>query len=128
MLQSRTGERYGALYRILKRQSPRFAGANVFDCYAIADGLEKVYKKYHFFEQAKYTFFEHIARAMYYHVNYVPRELEDKFWAEGRQRLERIYPQLENAAQNTPRGYAVYLDIMSLSPEDFRQKYRGTIW
>lgn len=101
---------------------------NVFDCYAIADGLEKVYKKYHFFEQAKYTFFEHIARAMYYHVNYVPRELEDKFWAEGRQRLERIYPQLENAAQNAPRGYAVYLDIMRLSPENFRQKYRETIW
>ena len=101
---------------------------NVFDCYAIADGLERVYKKHHFFKQAKYNFFEHLVRQMFHHVHTVPRELEDKFWAEGRQRLQHLEPQLEKMETHIPKGFGVYQDIKALSPRDFREKYKGQLW
>jgi len=101
---------------------------NVFDCYAIADGLERVYKEYHFFEQAKYNFFEHLVRQMFYHVRSVPRELENEFWNEGRMRLERLYPELKDAEQQIPKGFEVYQDIKALSPAEFREKYKKVIW
>ena len=101
---------------------------NVFDCYAIADGLERVYKKHHHFKSAKYQFFEHLVRQMFYHVHRVPHELENKFWDEGRARLKKLYPLLENAETLIPKGCAIYQDIISLSAVAFREKYKRMTW
>jgi hypothetical protein len=65
---------------------------------------------------------------MFHHVHNVPHDLEDKFWEEGRMRLQKIYPLLENVKNNAPKGYQIYADIMSFSAAEFREKYRGARW
>lgn len=121
-------EDYMYIYRKQGSSILHTLNKNVFDCYAIADGLERVYKKYNDFERAKYQFFEHLVRQMFHHVHTVPHDLEDKFWDEGRTRLQKIYPLLEDAENNAPKGYPIYADIMNLSAAEFREKYKGAMW
>lgn len=121
-------EDYMYIYRKQPSSILHTLNKNVFDCYAIADGLENVYKKYNFYEEAKYTFFTHLVRAMFYNIYYVPHEHEDKFWNEGRQRLKHLYPQMTEIDKNAPRSNAVYQDIIKLTPDEFRKKYDGQPW
>ena len=121
-------EDYMYIYRKQGSSILHTLNKNVFDCYAIADGLERVYKKYNDFERAKYQFFEHLVRQMFHHVHTVPHDLENKFWDEGRTRLQKIYPLLENVENNAPKGYPIYADIMNLSAAEFREKYKGARW
>ena len=121
-------EDYMYIYRKQSSSILHTLKKNVFDCYAIADGLERTYKKHHDFERAKYQFFEHLVRQMFHHVHSVPRELENKFWKEGRERLQKLLPGLKDISINTPKGYAVYQDIMALSPAEFREKHKGATW